>query len=217
MARFQLAFKTGFGEVVDHTAPWILVGLVVAAAAEPALSWLEPAQIPDPLEVAALALLGIPVYVCASGATPLVAVFLAGGVSPGAGIAFLLAGPATNISTFGILSGMHGRRIAAAFGVLIAVLCVGLGMLVNALFPTLASGGFAGGLERDPGWVQQISLLLLALVALSSLLRQGPRSFFGQVVQQGMEEHEHDHHNHDHGSTEDDSSCGSSCGPVCAG
>ena len=45
------------------------------------------------------ALFGMPAYVCASGATPLVAVLIYKGASPGAVLAFLLTGPATNITT----------------------------------------------------------------------------------------------------------------------
>ena len=88
--------RAGFVELVDGTAPWIVLGLAIAAAAEPWLVQMLWAQWSDVLEVAVFALLGMPIYVCAAGATPLIAVLLAAGVSPGAALAFLLTGPATN-------------------------------------------------------------------------------------------------------------------------
>ena len=183
--RLPGALKTGFGEVVDDTAPWILAGLVVAAALQPALEapWLQ--QLPDNTEVLLFALIGMPAYVCASGATPLVAVLVAGGVSPGAGIAFLLAGPATNVTTFGILSQLHGRRIAVAFGAAIVVLCLALGSAVNLLLPTAADGAFAGGAGEHRGVLQMVSGVALAVLFGASLLRQGPRAFFGKLGEQG--------------------------------
>ena len=56
-------------------------------------------RVPTGADVFVMALVGMPLYVCASGATPLAAALIAAGVSPGAGIAFLLSGPATNITT----------------------------------------------------------------------------------------------------------------------
>jgi hypothetical protein len=55
----------------------------------------------------------------------------------GAALAFLLTGPATNVTTFGILSQLHGRRIALLFGGMMAALTIGLGLLVNTLMPDL--------------------------------------------------------------------------------
>jgi len=185
LQRLPEAVKTGFGEVVDDTAPWILAGLVVAAALQPALEapWLQ--QLPDNAEVALFALLGMPAYVCASGATPLVAVLVASGVSPGAGIAFLLSGPATNVTTFGILSQLHGRRIAVAFGAAIIALCVALGTSVNLLLPEAGAGAFAGGEGEHHGALQLVFGAALGLLFVVSLLRQGPRGFFGRLGEQG--------------------------------
>ena len=126
--RLRDGLRTGLGEVVDATAPWILLGLALAALMDPLLqsSWVE--RLPAGAEVVFFALVGIPTYVCASGATPLVAVLLVKGVSPGAALAFLLTGPATNITTFGVLSALHGRRAALLFGGAVVGLSVGLGL-----------------------------------------------------------------------------------------
>ena len=102
--RFRNGLRIGFGPIVDDTAPWILLGLSAAAVVKPVFSSLEYGEINLLLEVAIFALLGIPTYVCASGATPLAAVLVFNGISPGAALAFLLTGPATNLTTFSMLS-----------------------------------------------------------------------------------------------------------------
>lgn len=214
LERLPEALKTGFGEVVDDTAPWILAGLVVAAALQPALEapWLQ--QLPDNSEVLLFALLGMPAYVCASGATPLVAILVAGGISPGAGIAFLLAGPATNVTTFGILSQLHGRKIAVAFGAGIIALTVALGSSVNLLMPNAGAGAFAGGSGDHHGSLQLVFGLVLAVLFGVSMLRQGPRGFFGRLGEQGGPHEKPDHHDDDDddpipgGSTCKDCHCG---------
>lgn len=194
--RFVSGLRTGFGEMVDGTAPWILVGLVIAALAAPMIdpAWLL--TVPDPVEVLLCAALGMPVYVCASGATPLVAVLLAAGISPGAGIAFLLAGPATNITTFGVLSSLHGRKASIAFASAVTVACVLLGLAVNVVLPSAGAGAFQAVAEHSYSSLQWFSGLALALVYLASVLRQGPRGFVAQLSF-GDEHAAHDH-SHDH-------------------
>ncbi|MBT8492828.1 MAG: permease, partial [Deltaproteobacteria bacterium] len=109
VSRLRKGLSFGFRDIVDDTGPWILFGLVIAALAEPLLDEGWMTQLPWGADVLIFAVLGIPMYVCASGATPLAAVLIHKGVSPGAAVAFLLAGPATNMTTFGILTQLHSR------------------------------------------------------------------------------------------------------------
>ncbi len=173
--------KTGLGTLVDHTGPWVLVGLAVAALVGPLVrdSWLVDC---DPyLQVALFAVLGIPVYVCASGATPMVAVLLAGGVSPGAALAFLLTGPATNVVTFGVISDLHGRKAAVFFCVMMATLAVTIGFAVNQLFPGFAALDPQAGHDHSADYLAWTCLWVLGGLFLFSLLRRGPREVVGSV------------------------------------
>ena len=181
LQRLGAALRTGTGEVVDHTAPWILLGLGVAALVTPFLEsgWLG--GLPPVADVLLFALLGFPTYVCAASATPLVAAFLATGLSPGAGIAFLITGPATNISTLGLLSSLHGRRAAMAFAAVMVTLAVTSGVAVNAAFDALPVPSLAALTEEAPSLLQQVSLLLLAGLFLRSVVRRGLRSFVGEL------------------------------------
>lgn len=173
--------KTGLGTLVDHTGPWVLVGLAVAALVGPLVrdSWLVDC---DPyLQVALFAVLGIPVYVCASGATPMVAVLLAGGVSPGAALAFLLTGPATNVVTFGVISDLHGRKTAVFFCVMMATLAVTIGFAVNQFFPGFAALDPQAGHDHSADYLAWTCLWILGGLFLFSLLRRGPREVVGSV------------------------------------
>ena len=126
-------------------------------------------------------MLGIPVYVCASGATPMVAVLLAGGVSPGAALAFLLTGPATNVVTFGVISDLHGRKAAVFFCVMMATLAVTIGFAVNQLFPGFAALDPQAGHDHSADYLAWTCLWVLGGLFLFSLLRRGPREVVGSV------------------------------------
>lgn len=200
LERLRGGISYGFGEIVDHTGPWILLGLAIAALVAPLLDseWLT--GLPWGVDVVLFALLGMPTYVCASAATPLVAILIFKGVSPGAALAFLLAGPATNVTTFGVLAQLHGRRIALAFATAIAGLAIGLGLGVNVLFagtgvlepPSLA--------QHTPTPLEMASLVALTFAFAVSILRQGPRAFVGQVISPYDDgDHCHDHCHDDDG------------------
>jgi uncharacterized membrane protein YraQ (UPF0718 family) len=196
-ARLLDGLRTGYGEILDSTGPWILVGLLLAAFIQP---WVDTeffTRLQPPLQVVGFGLLGLPIYVCATGATPLVAVLIAKGLSPGAALAFLLTGPATNATTFGVLEQIHGRKVAMAFTAVTIVAVLGLGWGVNALWPAAGvEAGVAAG-HHEHGLLAIISAVVLGALFLVSLVRQGPRGFLGRLWELGGHEHAHDDHDHD--------------------
>jgi uncharacterized membrane protein YraQ (UPF0718 family) len=199
LGRLREAVRVGLGDVVDATIPWIVLGLVIAAAIDPLLRNHADnlIHVPELVQITLLALLGMPVYVCASGATPLVAVLVAHGISPGAAIAFLMTGPATNVTTFGILSSLHSRRVAVVFGATIAITSIGLGWIVNRLLPNIDMGAIVGGAHATSP-IETWALLGLGLLVLISIFRQGPRHFVDQVLPVAAHSHDHsDDHTHD--------------------
>ncbi len=197
-ARTLSGLRIGFGDMVDHTGPWVVVGLGVATLGQPLLAGGDMARWPAGLDVPIFALLGMPMYVCASGATPLAAVLIAGGVSPGAGLAFLLTGPATNVSTFGVLAQLHGRRFALGFAGCTAVASIALGWATNLLLQGYRVPALGGPDHEHHGWVDEAALVALVALLVASLLRQGPRGFLGQVLDVARVGHDHDHGTGDH-------------------
>ena len=81
--------------------------------------------------------IGLPMYICASASTPIAASMMAAGVSAGTALVFLLAGPATNLGTFGIIKKELGKK--AAWIILLSILITALifGVLLDTLFPDL--------------------------------------------------------------------------------
>jgi len=188
--RARAGLRYGLTDLVDDVMPWVVAGLGIAAILAPLLDASGLRELSPWLQVPLAGLMGLPVYVCASGSTPIVAVLLFSGLSPGAGIAFLLTGPATNIVTFGLLESLHSRRVALVFGVMMALMACGLGWLANVWSPALS--GVAGqGLDHAHGLstLQLTSLAALTGLMLWSLVRKGPRVLLAKVVPQ----HQHVH------------------------
>jgi len=180
--RVTKGLKFGFVDMFDHTMPWIALGLLLASIAEPLLSHESLSSLPPSVQVPISALVGVPLYVCASGATPLVAMSLHKGLSSGAALAFLIAGPATNVTTFGVLSRLHGRRLALVFGLTVTGLAMVAGWIVDAS-GVLAEPIVAAHAEPEGTPWQWACLSFLGALALASLFRQGPRGVLGQILE----------------------------------
>jgi len=181
LKKFGRALHYAFGELVDDIGVWLVAGLALAALAEPYLnpSWFL--GLPQGLDVVFMALVGLPVYVCASGATPLAAVLLSKGISTGAVLAFLITGPTTNVTTLGILSRLHGWRRAMALPVTLFVLCVAIGVGINAVAPHLQERTVQEITSEPHGFLEATSAIFLSLLLALSILRLGPRRFLGKI------------------------------------
>ncbi|GGW83124.1 SO_0444 family Cu/Zn efflux transporter [Alteromonas halophila] len=130
--RNVLAYASG--NLLDDIIIWLLIGLALAAVIQ---TWVPTDFLTrwgDGLvAMLVMAVIGIPMYICATASTPLAVGFLAAGLSPGAVLVFLMAGPATNISTMGMIMQEMGKRTLSLylFAVVSASIVAGYGL--NAL------------------------------------------------------------------------------------
>ena len=75
------------------------------------------------------------VYVCATSSVPIAAVLMLKGISPGAALVFLMAGPATNAATITVIGKTLGRKTLISY---IATLIAGaltFGLLIDNVIP----------------------------------------------------------------------------------
>ena len=137
--RLLNSLKYGYGTLSADLAPWFLFGF--------ALAGVITVRVPDawfgdsfPLgwpAMCAMLIAGMPMYVCATASTPIAAALVAKGLNPGAALVFLLAGPATNIATIGIVKKFLGGRVLASYLISIAVVALALGATLDWLYPLL--------------------------------------------------------------------------------
>ncbi len=124
------------------------------------------------LSILLLMAVGVPIYVCATASVPIAAGFMYMGASPGAALAFLIAGPATNAATFTTVWKVLGRRTAVLYLITVGVSAVGCGVLldwltvaVEAEMPALAAHVHPGA---EGGWTTHAwAIGLLAVLAYS--------------------------------------------------
>ncbi len=76
-------------------------------------------------------LVSVPVYVCATASVPIAATMVSAGFSSASALVFLVAGPATNLSTLGVMGKELGKRAAVAFVVTLSACSLVLAYVIN--------------------------------------------------------------------------------------
>lgn len=125
-----------FRQLLDDTGYWIVLGIVLSAVVAAALppAFFERYLDSELASMLVMLLIGIPIYVCASEATPLAAALVMKGLNPGAALVFLLAGPATNIGSMVLLLKFLGARIMAIYLGSIVVVALLAGFALNWVY-----------------------------------------------------------------------------------
>jgi len=170
----RYAFVDFMGDIVK----WLVIGLLIAA--------LIAVIIPDDfflrylsndyLSMLIILAASVPLYVCATGSVPIAAVLMMKGLSPGAAIVFLMAGPATNAATISVIGNSMGRKTLIRYLVSIIGGALLFGIIVNEFLPrewfTSAIDNLHGDAHNHeilPGWLKISSAIFLTLTILNSL------------------------------------------------
>ena len=179
MARTIEGLRYGFTQLLDDILLWLIVGLVFAALVKTFVPASFLAQWGGGLPaMLVMMVIGIPMYVCATASTPIAAGLMLAGISPGAALVFLMAGPATNIATLGIIGKELGKRAMTGYlaGVMGVALLAGLGTdFLLQYWQIDIQAQLSAGQDVLPAWISWGSLLILLLAALRPLPMLGKR------------------------------------------
>ena len=172
------ALRFGFAHLVDRSAPWVLLSLVlVNLIGHPSVPLSNPI-----LQITVLLLVFLPMRFCNLGAAVLSIALAYSGWSPLAMALPLIAAPVLNIAQLKLM-GWSQR------GILLAIIAIAL---VAALkLPMWFS------LFTLPEAINLTALLILSALFAASLLRLGPRKFLRRLMMLKPVAHGHKHR-HDH-------------------
>ncbi|WP_299803043.1 metal transporter [uncultured Shewanella sp.] len=179
------AWRFGFAHLVDRSAPWILLSLVLAnLIGHPAVPLSSPL-----VQVFVLLLVFLPMRFCNLGAAVLSLSLAYSGWTTTAVILPLIAAPIFN---FAQLKLMNWTQRASLFALLIALLGA-----IELLHPKWQA------LVHLPATLNNICLVIVAILFATSLLRLGPRKFLSRLMLLKSKAHDHGHshgpeHSHDH-------------------
>ncbi|AFJ03010.1 Transporter [Methylophaga frappieri] len=171
--KLQEGLRFAFGKMLRDVVVWLMLGLLVAALVQSYLPEDFFTALGDGfLSMLLMAVIGIPMYVCATGSTPIAAGFLLSGLSPGAVLVFMLLGPASNIGTLMIVKNELGARAVTAYLIGITLSAFTFGFLLNYLTAYFGWDFMSALQTHDHAmttWWEWVAALVLAMVIAKAL------------------------------------------------
>jgi Predicted permeases len=136
--KIKEALKYGYFEMMQDIGKWLMIGLVVAG--------LITVFVPDdfflffndkPLLTMLMVLaVSVPMYVCATGSIPIAAALMLKGLSPGAALVLLMAGPACNMASIMVIGKVLQKKTMWVYLFSIILGAVSFGLLIDIVLPT---------------------------------------------------------------------------------
>ena len=175
--KFFKMLNYAFVVFLQDIAKWLIIGLAIAA--------LISITLPDDfflrfignelLSMIIVLFASIPLYVCATASVPIAAVLILKGLSPGAALVFLMAGPATNAATITVLSKSLGKTTVFAYLMSIIIGAFFFGLLIDNFFP---KDFFIDNIQimhhkhLIPEWFKTASTIMLTVLLINGLIKK---------------------------------------------
>ena len=136
-ARLRESFRYAFVEMMGDIGKWLVVGLVVAG--------LITVLVPDSffsvfrgntmMSMLLVLCISVPMYICATGSIPIAVALMLKGLTPGAALVMLMAGPACNVASILVIDKVLGKKALVAYLAAIIIGSVLFGVCVDTMLP----------------------------------------------------------------------------------
>ena len=197
MQKIVIALKYAFDEMMQDIGKWLVIGLVIAGL----ITVLVPDSVFTYFEGNTLAsmvlvlLIAIPMYLCATGSIPIAVALMLKGLTPGAGLVLLMAGPACNMASILVIRKVLGAKTQMLYLASIILGAIGFGCLIDYL-QFSGSVNFLGALvmkdaccmEEGASWFSWLCTAVLFLLLANAFYR-------AKFCHEHCHCHEHEHSN----------------------
>lgn len=206
MHKLREAIEYAYVEMMEDIGKWLVIGLVIAGL----ITVFVPAEMfaifnGNTLASMLLVLcIALPMYLCATGSIPIAVALMMKGLTPGAALVLLMAGPACNFASMLVIRKVLGVRTLITYLASIIIGSIAFGYLIDYL----QFNGIVDFLEHltyqqaccteGDGWFEWACTILMILMLVNAIV----------LPKLGLRKahhcHCHDGHHHD----EDSCSCG---------
>ena len=173
------ALRYGFIDMIQDIGKWIVIGLVVAAVITVVLpdNFFVSFNNYPLLNMLMILVVSMPMYLCATGSIPIAAALMLKGLSPGAALVLLMAGPATNMATMLVINKVLGRRTLVTYLATIMAGAIGFGLFIDYALPAewfsnITHRHVAGCCDIvTPWWQTASSVIFIILLIIGFVLK----------------------------------------------
>lgn len=135
--KMKEALEYAFLEMMEDIGKWLVVGLIIAGLITVFVpdSFFEVFKDNSLLSMLLVLAFAVPMYLCATGSIPIAVALMMKGLTPGAGLVLLMAGPACNMASILVINKVMGRKTLITYLASIISGAVGFGLMIDHLLP----------------------------------------------------------------------------------
>ena len=180
--RVRSLLTYAFIEMMEDIGKWLIIGLVIAGIITAAVpdSWFTAFQGNTLYSILFVLLFSIPMYLCATGSIPIALALMMKGLTPGAALVLLMAGPASNVASILIINKVLGRKTLAVylFSIIAGAIVFALGIdyLLPSEWFTAPLTYMQNCCAEQPGWFNILCTILMIALLINAL---SPHKLFG--------------------------------------
>ena len=194
--KIKEVFRYAYVEMMADIGKWLVIGLIIAGLITVFIpdSFFEIFKGNTLLSMLLVLCIAIPMYICATGSIPIAVALMMKGLTPGAALVLLMAGPACNMASLLIINKVLGRKTLLLYliSIIFGAICAGFiidSMPTEWFLPTLM---YASDCCEDihTSFIQTGCTILLSLCLLNVLIRH----FIKKEEHCCCHHKEHEHH-----------------------
>ncbi len=180
--------KYAFIDFMDDIAKWLAIGILIAGLISVLLPddfFLNYLSKPY-LSMLIMLVASVPLYVCATSSVPIAAALIMKGLSPGAALVFLMAGPATNAATISVIANTLGKKSLIVYLSTIIIGSFAGGVILDQFMPASWFGGIMlMGHDHHmlPEWLMISSAVILTILIIYTLINKLIKKFRGHDLE----------------------------------
>ncbi|MBO7069042.1 MAG: SO_0444 family Cu/Zn efflux transporter [Bacteroidaceae bacterium] len=173
--RVRSCLHYAFIEMMEDIGKWLVTGLVIAGIITAAVpdTWFTAFQGNTLFSILFVLLFSIPMYLCATGSIPIALALMMKGLTPGAALVLLMAGPASNVASILIINKVLGRKTLAVYLLSIIAGAIVFALGIDCLLPpewfTAPLAYMQDCCAHQPGWFSILCTVLMIILLLHAI------------------------------------------------
>ena len=185
--KIREALEYSFLEMMEDIGKWLVIGLVVAGLITVCIpdTFFEVFKDNSLASMLLVLCIAVPMYLCATGSIPIAVALMLKGLTPGAALVLLMAGPACNMASILVINKVMGRKTLVTYLASITAGAVGFGLVIDHLLPREWFTSYLSGSQAccadETSWFSWFCTALLMLLLCNATWQ-----------------HYHGHHAHSH-------------------
>ncbi len=166
-------FKYGFQTLPKNIGKSMLIGIALSSIITvflPENFFADKILGNELVSMLVMLAIGTVIYVCSSGSVPIVLSLIASGISPGAGLVFLITGPATNLASLSILTKIVGAKTVFVYLLTLSITALISGYILNQFMDQTIINEMVHAGHESLSWLDHTSAVVLLIILSQSIL-----------------------------------------------